>query len=121
MPFKPGDQRPGGAGNPKGGKIKRTQEAQEIAERLGVNPLELLLLYAKGDHEALGLPKLTTVSVTKDGEPIEKLTIGAELRQKSAKDACDYLFPKLKSIEHTGEGVSELFAKLLSGNNGTNK
>lgn len=119
MAFKTGDPRPDGAGNPKGNKIKRSKEAEEVAERLGVNPFELLLLYAKGDFETLGLPQYTTVSVTKDGEPIDKLTIGAELRQKSAKDACDYLFPKLKSIEHTGQNGADLFSKLLSEINGS--
>jgi len=38
---------------------------------------------------------------TKDGSTFEELTISPELRQKSAKDACEYLFPKRKAIEHS--------------------
>lgn len=105
-------------GRPKGSLNARTVDLLEITEKLECNPFETLLLFMKGDHEALGLEKYTVVSVTKDGEPIEKLTIGAELRQKSAKDACEYLFPKRKAIEHTGMEGKDLFTKLIEGLNG---
>lgn len=101
-------------GSRKGVPNARTQDLFDLTQKLDCHPFETLLLYMKGDHEALGLPQYTVVSITKEGEPIEKLTIPPELRQKSAKDACEYLFPKRKSIEHTGENGMDLFSQILS-------
>ena len=98
------------AGRQKGTPNKKTVELMELTEKLGCNPFEMLLLFAKGDHEALGLPEVTVVSVTESGEPIERLTISPELRQKSAKDACEYLFPKRKAVEVTGKDGEKLFS-----------
>lgn len=102
-------------GRSKGVKNKTTQELHEIAERLGVNPFEILLLFAAGDSEALGCnvgnkfsqefaefldeDQLKTV---RDLEEKILSPITPELRQKAAKDACEYLFPKRKAIEHSG-------------------
>jgi hypothetical protein len=103
MPFQPGQPRPENAGRKAGTPNKPTQELKELAEKLGVNPFEILLHFAKGDYEALGLPESVVASYTKDGDPLPKPSISPELRQKSAKDACEYLFPKLKQVEHTGD------------------
>lgn len=110
-------------GRVKGVPNKSTQDLHEIAERLGVNPFEILLHYANGNAEALGLSCGSTLSDMLadqlDGEDLErvkeleaKLTnpISAELRQKSAKDACEYLFAKRKAIEHTGKDGEKLFS-----------
>jgi hypothetical protein len=77
-------------GRPKGIKDKRTLGAEEIAQRMGVSPFEILLLFASGDAATLNL-----------GEGKE---ITPELRQKAAKDACEYLLPKLKAVEITDKG-----------------
>ena len=100
-------------GRQKGTPNKKTQEAQELAEKLGINPLEILLHFAAGNYQELGLVEHKEIR-TKDGAVIFEPTISPELRQKSAKDACEYLVPKLKAIEHSGsvDGM-ELFAKLL--------
>jgi hypothetical protein len=106
-------------GSRKGIPNKRTSDLMDIIDKHDFHPFEALILYAKGDHEALNLPEYTVASITKEGEPIEKLTISPELRQKSAKDACEYLWNKKRAVEHSGPGGSDLLTKLvedLSGN-----
>lgn len=88
-------------GRTKGVPNKKTQELHEIAEELGCNPFMVLLHFAKGDFEALGYDEHQSM-VTKSGEVVMVLTIPPELRQKSAKDACEYLHPKRKAVEHSG-------------------
>jgi hypothetical protein len=87
-------------GRPKGSLNARTVDLLEISQRLDCNPFEVLIHFAKGDFEALGYEK-HKIRVTKDGGTEMELTIAPELRQRSAKDACEYLFPKRKAIEHT--------------------
>lgn len=89
-----------GSGRKKGTPNKRTIEAQATAERLGVDPFELLLLFAKGDWKKLGYKSETTTKYF--GEySIEEPVISPELRQSSAGKAAEYLYPKRKAIEQT--------------------
>lgn len=90
-------------GRPKGVPNKRTQDLFELAEKLECNPFEVLLHFAKGDYQALGYEErqFKTYGTGEDSYTIDELTISPELRQKSAKDACEYLFPKRKAIEHS--------------------
>lgn len=99
-------------GRPKGSPNRKTQELMDIAERLECNPFEVLLLFAKGDFESLGYEKITyrTFGETTNTE----LTISPELRQKAAKDACEYLFPKRKSVEVTTDLSKKSDEDLLS-------
>ena len=94
---------PKSGGRKEGTPNKRTLEAREIAEKLGVNPLEICLMFAAGDWEGLGYPSADVTKVLKDGGTINVDTIPPELRQKSAKDVLGYLFPQLKAIELTGK------------------
>lgn len=87
MPFKVGDKRPEKAGRKPGTVNKNTKTLHDIAERNGCDPFEVLIWFAKGDHKSLG--------ITED-------ELSPELRQKSAKDACEYLHPKKKAVEHSG-------------------
>lgn len=79
---------------------KSTVELQERARALGVDPFEILCLFAKGDYEALGYEKERVKAISEFGTVYE-LTISPELRQKSAKDACEYIHSKRKAIEHS--------------------
>lgn len=88
------------SGRPKGIPNKRTTDLIELSTKLGCNPFEVLIHFAKGDFEALGYEK-HRIRVTKDGGTEMELTISPELRQRSAKDACEYLFPKRKAVEHS--------------------
>lgn len=90
-------------GRPKGTPNKSTQEAKDIAERLGCKPFEVLCLFAMGDFAALGYKEYTIKVIGENA--VDELTISPELRQKSARDACKYLHPELKSVEISpGEG-----------------
>lgn len=122
-------------GRVKGTPNKKTRDLFEIAERLDCNPFEVLLHFAKGDYKALGLdPKASTNEnmqdiinnaiegfvdegrTEKEIEEIEKAflnPISPELMQKSAKDACEYLFPKRKAIEIKDDREATGFAQML--------
>jgi hypothetical protein len=106
-------------GRPKGSLNARTQDLFDIAEQMDCNPFKILLLYAKRDHEALGLPKERVVGISESGEEIKVFSISPELGQKSAKDACEYLYPKRKAIEHTGKDGEKLLTieEFISGTN----
>lgn len=95
---KPGSTKTGGRGP--GSVNKKTAEAQELANKLGVNPFEILLLFAKNDWKRLGYPseeRTRMVGETVIYEPV----ISADLRANSAAKACEYLYPKRKAIEQS--------------------
>lgn len=103
---------PGQSGNPAGRKPgslnKSTLAIKETAKRLGVDPFEVVLLFAKGDWKALGYDsEKQVVGYSESGEAIEEYIIQPQLRAKCAIDAVQYLAPKLKSIEHTQEKPEE--------------
>lgn len=100
------DEKPGSR---KGVPNMRTQELFDIAQNLNCNPFEVLIHFASGDYEALGYTQTKTIT-TKDGSTFEEWTISPELRQRSAKDACEYLYPKRKAIEHTGKDGEKLLS-----------
>lgn len=114
MTFKVGDKKPQGAGRAKGTPNKQTQTLQEIAERNNCDPFEVLIWFAKRDYDSLHLPEWID-KVGKDGAFIREATISPELQQKSAKDACEYLHPKRKALEHSGsiEGKSATLEEFL--------
>lgn len=99
----------GQSGNPEGRKPgtvnRRTQEAAELAERLGVNPLEILLLFAKGDWKALGYDSPDRVRMVNDTIITEPI-ISAELRSTSASKAVEYIYAKKKAVDVTTLGES---------------
>lgn len=103
-------------GRKKGTPNKKTQALLEKAKELGVDPFEILLLFAKGDWKALGYDSPEKViAVTKDGQEVFSDRITAELRQKSAKDAAEYLYAKRKALEVTGEDGGPLDFNVSSG------
>ena len=90
-------------GRKKGRPNKRTEELKEISDRLGVDPFEVLLLFASGDWKALGYDKAKFVSGINEYGQWYKWTIDPSLRSRAAAEACQYLNPKRKAIEHSGE------------------
>ena len=118
-------------GRKKGTPNKNRQVLLDKAKELGVDPFQILLLFAKGDWKALGYDSAETVTaITKDGQKIFADRISPELRQKSAKDASEYLYPKRKAVELTGEDggpvdfnnvskdeIDQRIKELLSGKN----
>lgn len=94
-------------GRAKGTPNAQTKTLQEIAEASGCDPFQVLIWFAMGDYEKLGYEQMT---MKQYGENVSyELTISPELRQKSAKDACKYLHPERKAIEHTGANGEKLF------------
>lgn len=99
-------------GRPKGSPNKITLTAIHKAQQLGVDPFEVLLLFAKDDWEALGYPSPTYIKTNKDGSTQEVDRISPETRLAAARDATQYLLPKRKSIEHSlSELPDEVFDK----------
>lgn len=85
-------------GRQKGTPNKDSLKAEEIAERLGVDPFEVLLLAAAGDWKSLGYDSGEVTKVTKFGVVIED-RISIETRVTAAAHATQYLLPKRKAIE----------------------
>lgn len=84
-------------GRPKGTPNKRSLAALDIAKEHKVCPITFLC------------------NVINDKFPEATF----DHKMAAVKELAPYLFPKLKQIEHTGEGGIDLFAKLLSKVNGS--
>lgn len=107
-----GRPRPAGAGRKKGTPNKSTQNAQEIADKLGFCPLTILAHYAMKNYRALGIEETRTAYNSK-GLPYEEDSIPNELAQKAAKDALPYLRPVLKSVELKADVTVQNFTDLV--------
>lgn len=101
MPWPKGMPRPPDAGRKKGTKNKDSRLLKEQAEKYGVDVFEILVLFAGGKWQELGYDKETQTKSMGGGETYEVRIITPEIRLKAAADACQYLHPKLKTIEAT--------------------
>lgn len=93
-------------GRQKGTPNKRTQEVIDLAAKLGVSPMEVLLRITGNDWQGLGYEAPTFVKLTKEG-PVEVERITLQDRLSAAKATADFIYPKLKAIEHSGSVESE--------------
>lgn len=91
-----------GSGRKKGTPNKRNQEIIDKAEELGVDPFEIILLFAKRDWKALGYKSETVIKAAKNGT-YEVDTITAQMQLSAAIEAAQYLYPKRKAIEHSSD------------------
>lgn len=89
---KTGGRRPGSIN-------KATLDLQRISEELGINPFEILLHYASGNWKELGFNEEYETRPSRGGGSYQILTIDPAVRVKAAAHACEYLYPKRKSIE----------------------
>lgn len=96
---KPGGPKTGG--RKAGTANKKTVEAQEIADRNGINPFEILVWFAQGNWEKLGYDSQRVTKYGASGLPYQEDVISPELRQSSAGKAVEYLYPKRKAIEQS--------------------
>jgi hypothetical protein len=78
-------------------KIK--QDAQAKAEALGIDPFEILLLFAAARWKELGYESKTKTIYTSEGSSYDVETISPELRVKAAQEATNYVLAKRKAIE----------------------
>lgn len=111
----------GAPGGPKtGGRVKGTPnkrtlatriDAHGVAETLNCNPFEVILYFVQGNWRALGYEAPTKTLYTADGNPYEVDVITPEMRLSAAKEATQYLIPKKKALEISGELNLELARK----------
>ncbi len=99
---------------PKGSPNKNALPLQEKAKELGCDPFEILCRFALGDWQGLGYDKGITYQSTNKGDLIERHIIPPELRSKAAAEAAQYLYPKRKAIEHSGEITNVVEEKLTT-------
>lgn len=89
-------------GKLKGMPNRRTQELILMAQDLECSPFEVLMRFAMNDYKWLGYDEKQT-KYSASGAPYDELTISPELRAQCAEKAASYIYPKLKSIEHSGD------------------
>ncbi len=90
-------------GRKKGVPNKAVIPLREKAEKLGLDPFQMLLHFANANWEALGYSSPTETKYTARGEAYEVPLITPEHRLRALTELCQYLYPKLKAIEHTGK------------------
>lgn len=82
-----------------GSKNRRTQMIEEIVERVGVDPFEILMKIAAGDWQGLGYDNECYFSEKPEGEVKLGYTITPEMRLQAAKEASAYLYAKKKEAD----------------------
>jgi hypothetical protein len=97
MPFQKGHKKEGG--RKKGSPNRKTLVIEELVARLDVDPLEVLLLFTKGDWKALGYESESIICYNSAGVEYSKLTILPEHRISAAKEAVKYLYSQKKSVD----------------------
>ena len=88
-----------------GGRKKGTPNVnkfsgRELAQKLGVDPLEVLLRFAANDEKGLGYQPRTKIV---NGQEVPWPHIDPELRARCASEASEYLYTKYKSVEITDQ------------------
>lgn len=96
-----------GAGRPKGAINRRSIHVAQLAADLGVDPIEVLLLVCKGDWKSLGYKSGIKTKSAGAGEVYEEDLITLVDRVNAAKEASQYLYSKLKTIEVLKENPHE--------------
>jgi hypothetical protein len=95
MPREDGQFKAGVCGNPngrpKGSKTRERFDVAAILKAHNCNPVEILMLIAKGDME--------TLELTHD----QKKYFSVRLRMEAAAELLQYVAPKLKSVELTSD------------------
>lgn len=79
-------------GRPKGSLNTRTRRIEELARELNCDPLEILMRFAKGDWQGLGYDRRTNKNTGYD-------IISPGDRIAASKEAAQYMYAKLKTIE----------------------
>ena len=111
-PFQKGERTPGSGRKPTKNVmvVPRSKLAAAKSEEMGVDPFEVLLLIAKGDFDAL-------YPDTMDSKP-GRAFVPLDTRMKAAAEAAKYVYPTLKSVEHTGQDGNPLEILMKLGESG---
>jgi len=104
MAARKGEPRSPKAGRKKGTPNKSSIPAQELAEKLGINPFEILLRFAAGDWQGLGYENECYFAEKPDGAVKMGYVISPEARAKASAEATKYLMPQRKAVEISTEG-----------------
>lgn len=96
-----------------GSPNKNTTQASKIAKKLGCDPFEILIHFAKGDWKALGYSEQKEVKFTPKGDPYEVDIINQELRLTAAKEATKYLYATIKAVEHSAADGTQLLTPVI--------
>jgi hypothetical protein len=78
-------------------------DVQAMAEKLGINPFEILLRFSANDWQGLGYEAKQRKIVSKSGEVIFVDNIEPSERIAAASKACEYLFPKRRPVDGNGK------------------
>ena len=89
-------------GRKKGSVNKNTLPLIERAQATGIDPFNVLLSFVAGDWKALGYDSPTKLVVIK-GAAIEVDLITPEMRLRAAIEACGYIYPKRRPVDHEGK------------------
>lgn len=89
-------------GRPKGVKNKDKTCLVEKAKEMGVDPFEILLMFAKNDWEGLGYKAEFEEKFGAGGVPCMMRIITPDIRMHAAKEAAQYMYPKKKAVEVSG-------------------
>lgn len=92
-------------GRPKGGIGERKRRIEELAKEIGVDPIEILLRVAKADWKGLGYKTETITKYNGDVE-WEEDRITLTDRIQASKEAAQYMYAKLKTIEVIKENAN---------------
>ena len=90
-----------GSGRQKGTPNKRTEVIEEIAQRLGVVPFEVLCMIVGDKWKELGATPLIKKETDNEGnviKVIEYSPITVDQRMYAAREACKYLYPQKRAI-----------------------
>ncbi len=90
-------------GSRKGIPNKITTSAKQLSEKLGIDPLQILLLIAGEKWSELGYDSRMVTRYTAEGKEYEIERITTELRTQAAGKAVQYIYPTQKAVEVTGE------------------
>lgn len=103
--WKPGE-RPKGAGRPKGTPNKKTLEFQQILADNNFSPgEELVYLYKE---------QMKIFEARKKRGNLAGCLVALEDAQVTVNNICQYVYPKKKAIEHTGEVGVKTFADFIA-------
>lgn len=86
-------------GRKKGTPNKSSLRVEEIAQRLGCDPFEILCNFANGDWKRLGYENECYFSEKPDGAVKMNYVINPEMRLTAAKEAVKYLHAQKKAVE----------------------
>jgi hypothetical protein len=92
-------------GRKKGTRNKRTVFAHEVAEKMGVDPVQFLLEIVKSDALQIVVtdPVSGTVLLNEDGTPKRIwVAVTTQERLDASKTLIGYMYPKLQAMQITG-------------------